>query len=107
MKQSTRTQTPISMRLETDWLAAFDAWRAEQPFPPSRVAAIRAGVDMLMRAHSKPVTTQEPSAAPKPRGKVSPVTDVALPPGKRQCADCGEIFPRIALHACKAKSVAK
>jgi hypothetical protein len=96
----TQTTSPISMRFEVGWLAALDAWRAAQPVPPSRAAAFRAGVDMLMRTHSAPLTAQEPSAVPKRREKLSPVSEADIPPGKRRCSKCGEIYPRIDAHTC-------
>lgn len=46
------TPVPISIRFDPEWLEEFDKWRTSQLVPLSRSAAIRVGIDMLMRAHA-------------------------------------------------------
>jgi hypothetical protein len=38
----------LDLRVDPEWLAEFDSWRAAQPVPPSRAEAIRVAVARLI-----------------------------------------------------------
>jgi len=62
------TPIPISIRFDPEWLEKFDKWRTSQIVPLSRSAAIRVGVEMLMRSTGGETRSTERDGLRKKRG---------------------------------------
>jgi hypothetical protein len=48
-----RIESPISLRVSADWLAALDRWRDEQPVKPSRTAVIVTAVEQFIASQGQ------------------------------------------------------
>jgi hypothetical protein len=101
VQSMTKHDKPVAVRVSAAWLAALDDWRMMQPVPPSRTAVIIAAVERLISDQGKPQEAGTAKAVPQASESAKPVRKPQEAAGKRTCPKCGELVPRIGLHACK------
>jgi hypothetical protein len=53
LKTCFRIESPISLRVSAEWLAALDRWRDEQPVKPSRTAVIVTAVEQFIASQTQ------------------------------------------------------